>query len=149
MEPMSAISLAASVCQFVDFACRIISKGNKLRGARHGLLVEDADLLAASTRVVELNNKLVDSLGTYSRSERGSLEVEARAQINAACRGLNQVATELIDTLNKLRLPGGSGRWRSMRQAVKSVRGRQGVEKMKNDIIVYQQRLNTALLISI
>ncbi|KAL2838588.1 hypothetical protein BJX68DRAFT_272530 [Aspergillus pseudodeflectus] len=149
MEPMSAISLAASVCQFVDFACRIISKGNKLRGARHGLLVEDADLLAASTRVVELNNRLVDSLGVYSRSERGSLEMEARAQINAACRGLNHVATELIDTLNKLRLPGGSGRWRSMRQAVKAVRGRQGVEKMKNDIIVYQQRLNTALLISI
>ncbi|TAQ86208.1 hypothetical protein B7494_g5468 [Chlorociboria aeruginascens] len=46
-------------------------------------------------------------------------------------------------------MPSQKGRWRSMRQAVKATIGKHAVDKMRNDLAVERQRLDTALLTSI
>jgi len=148
MDPLTALSLAANVCQFVEYAIKIVSKGNKLRNSPDGLLVEHADLYAASRTIIELNNRLVTSAREHSQAVGFSADAGSD-EIKRACEAINQVAGELIETLEKLRLPSHAGRWRSMRQAVKAVAGKSGVEKMKNDLAVQRQRLDTALLTSL
>ena len=148
MEPLSALSLAANVCQFVEYATKIVSKGNKLRSSPHGLLVEHADLYAASRTVIELNNRLVIAARAHSQAVGFGANPDSD-EIQRACTAINHIASDLIRTLDKLRLPSHAGRWRSMRQAVKAVAGKNGVEKMKADLAVERQRLDTALLSSI
>jgi len=148
MDPLSALSLAAIVCQFVEYAGKIVSKGNKLRNSPDGLFVEDADLQAASRTMIHLNDRLITAAKTHSQAV-GFLSMPASDEIQRACVALNQTARELIETLEELRLPSRAGRWRSMRQAVKAVAKKNGVEKMKNDLAVQRQRLDTALLSSL
>ena len=148
MDPLSAFSLAACVCQFVEYATKIVSKGNKLHKSADGLLVEHRDLLAATETVLELNNRLVTSAWKHSQAI-GLQSTAADHDIQRACKAINQVATDLIETLESIRLSDHAGRWRSMRQAVKAVAGKSGVEKMKNDLAVQRQRLDTALLSSL
>jgi hypothetical protein len=148
MEPITALGLAANVCQFVEFAAKIVSKGQKLRNAPEGLLIEHANIYSATRRVIELNNRLVASAKEHSE-HTGVLGNPADDQIQRACKEINQVAADLIEALEKLRLPKNAGRWKSMRQAVKTVVGKNGVEKMKNDLMVHRQRLDTALLTSL
>jgi hypothetical protein len=148
MDPLTALSLAANVCQFVEYATKIVSKGNKLRNSPDGLLVEHADLYATSRTVIELNNRLVTSAEDHSLAV-GVVASADSLEIERACKAINQVAGDLLQALDKLRLPRHAGRWRSLRQAVKAVAGKSGVEKMKNDLAVQRQRLDSALLASL
>jgi len=114
MDPLSALSLAAIVCQFVEYASKIVSNGNKLPNSPDGLFVEDADLQAASRTMIHLNDRLITAARTHSQAVR-FLSMPASDEIQRAYVGLNQTTRELIETLEELRLPSRAGRWRSMR----------------------------------
>lgn len=148
MDPVSALSLAANVCQFVDFCIQIVSKGNKLRKSTDGRLVEHADLYAASSRIKQLNDPLLE----YTRQCSPPAEFLGSAtnsEINKACTALNQVANELLYALNKLRTTAKGGKWASLRAAVKATLGKQKVERLKNELGIQQQRVDSALLSAI
>lgn len=146
MDPITAFGLAANVCQFVDFTIRVVSTGNKLRKSADGLLVEQADLYATSLKIIDLNNRLVESAKNHSQYV-GLLGTNR--EIQQACDGMNQVASDLVKVLDSLRMPHQKGRWKSMRQAVKAMVGKDGVDKMKSELLVHRQRLDTALLSSL
>ncbi|RYO88064.1 hypothetical protein DL766_007115 [Monosporascus sp. MC13-8B] len=148
MDPITAFSLAANVCQFVEFTVKVVSKGNKLHSSPNDLLVEHADLYATSRNVIDLNNRLVASAKEHSQHV-GSLATEFDDEIERACKAMNHVASDLLKVLDDLRMPSHKGRWRSMRQAVKAMIGKSAVDKMKNELTVQRRRLETALLSSL
>jgi hypothetical protein len=142
------MGLAANVCQFVDFAIKVVSKGHKLHNAPDGLLVEHANLYETSLKIIDLNNRLVTSAREH-RQVIATLGTAADDEIQRACQAMNCVASDLLKILDKLRMPDQKGRWRSMRQAVKAMVGKTAVDKMKNDLVIHRQRLDTALLTSL
>jgi 2',3'-cyclic-nucleotide 2'-phosphodiesterase (5'-nucleotidase family) len=148
MDPLAALSLAGNVCQFIEFALQVVSKGNKLRKAPDGLLIEHNDLYTASLKIIDLNNRLVTSAQEYC-DHVGHSGIATDDEIERACEAMNQAANNLINILNKLRMPAHRGRWKSMRQAVKAVIGKSAVDAIKNELVVQRQRLDTALLSSL
>lgn len=64
LDPLSALSVAASVVQFVDFARKIVSKGKQLYKSPGGALRENEQTETATKRLQDLILKLKDSFNT-------------------------------------------------------------------------------------
>ena len=66
MDPLSALSVAAAVVQFVDFGIEILVKGKELYESANGALSENIPIQAASERLQSLAGDLQTSL-SHSR----------------------------------------------------------------------------------
>jgi len=62
MDPLTALSVAAAVVQFVDYGTRIVAKGTNLYKSADGALTENIELETASIRLQGLGGTLQDSL---------------------------------------------------------------------------------------
>jgi hypothetical protein len=67
MDPLTALSVAGNIIQFVDFSYKLISSSYKLYESASGALVENLELEAIAESVLELNVKVKDSLGIASQ----------------------------------------------------------------------------------
>lgn len=58
LETLAAVGLAYSVVQFVDFAVKIISKGNKYHKSTDGVLPENREYLGNAENFAHLSQGL-------------------------------------------------------------------------------------------
>lgn len=63
MDPLSALSVAAAVVQFVDYGTRLVSKTRELYKSTQGALTTNIELEAASKRVQYLTTPLMQQRG--------------------------------------------------------------------------------------
>ena len=74
MDPLSALSVAAAVVQFVDYSSRMVSKSREIYKSADGALAENIDLEVASKCLQRLTEPL-----------RGSQIVDALGEVCKAC----------------------------------------------------------------
>jgi hypothetical protein len=144
LDPLSAISLASSVVQFVDFASKLISKGNEYHKSASGALVEHDEFQLASSRLKNLSDGLDVSLNLLQASAALSPEEEALKSVVADCR---KISIDLTKALKKLRYRGAPTMWKSFRQALKSVWGKEGIETRLQKLRDAQNQLTVHLLV--
>ena len=58
MEPLSALSVAAAVVQFVDFGSSLVSKSREIYKSSQGASIGQAESEIATKRLVDLNERL-------------------------------------------------------------------------------------------
>lgn len=160
VPPLDALSIAAAVVQFVEFSSRIISKGNEYHKSADGALVENKELEAVATNVEELSARLHQSLDSKAKRalkknlERSSnsqnqdqpLSIEEQA-LRAVVDKCEVLATELLVALEQLKLSGRGSRWKSFRQAFKTVWTKEKIEAMLAKLGQAQQQLVVNLLV--
>lgn len=61
MDPLSALSIATSVIQFLDFGANLLCKGTEIYHSAQGSLVENVQLEAIASNMLELNRELQNS----------------------------------------------------------------------------------------
>lgn len=54
MDPFSALSVAASVVQFLDFSCQVVSKAKAINRSADGVSIDHAQSEAAAKRLFNL-----------------------------------------------------------------------------------------------
>ncbi|KOS40917.1 hypothetical protein ACN38_g8216 [Penicillium nordicum] len=126
MDPFSALSLATSVIQFVDFATKLTSKGKELYRSTDGILADHAEKSAISSKLSTLSKGLLSSLDGISATQR----------LSAAQEGLRDIAQEsyviaedFLVTLDELKVATPGRKWTSFRQALKSVWNKDKLEE--------------------
>jgi hypothetical protein len=62
MDPFSALSVAASVVQFLDFGCQVVSKAKAINRSADGVSIDHAQSEAAAKRLVHLAEGMKSSL---------------------------------------------------------------------------------------
>jgi hypothetical protein len=160
VPPIDALSIAAAVVQFVDFSSRIISKGNEYHKSADGALVENKELEAVAANIEELSVRLHQSLsskakralrknlGNSSNSQNQdqplSYEEQALQTVVINCKML---AAELLDALEQLKLSGKGSRWKSFRQAFKTIWAKEKIEAMLAKLSQARQQLVVNLLV--
>src|ERR1700712_3244536 len=113
MDALTALGLAANVIQFVDFAASILSKGNTIRKSADGALKENTQLRSISSRMQTLTADLERSIhNPFTQNDQA---------LKAICSSCFEIATELNLKLSTLTARGGISRFKSYRQALKSV----------------------------
>jgi hypothetical protein len=147
LDPLSALSVVASVVQFVDFANKIVSKGKHLYTSTDGVLQENADTETVTVRLQSLARRLKESLtqaGPISEDERSQ-----QKRLQDICNECTGISKELLSHLGNLEVPKGTEhrRWKSFRQALKSVWTKSAIDEMARKLKSLRDELGTEVLV--
>jgi hypothetical protein len=138
LEALAAAGLASSIVQFIDFAAKLVSKGNKIHKSVSGVLPENEDLDNISNRLRILAYDLHQSCSRLKDSPLQSMSL--------VCI---QASEELIAKLSSLKNRGGVSRFRSYRHALKCVWNKHEIDAMSIRLNLFRAELTTFLLISL
>jgi hypothetical protein len=138
MDPLAALGLAANVLQFVDFAAEIVSKGNAIHKSASGALEGNAQLDSVCARMQALATDLGQSISS-------PLVVDDHALITI-CRDCVEISAELHQKLLSLAIKGSITRFKSYRQALKSVWAKDAIDTLASRLQLFRGELNTVLL---
>jgi hypothetical protein len=146
MEVLAALSLASAILHFVDFSIKIVSKGYKIYHSGDGSLSENNDLEIVVNDLVLLQARLQcattgsNTDNPFSKEEASLLSLRATA---------NELAANLLDRLNMVKAQGKYRRWKSFRQALKSIWSKREVNEMAQRLEVLKTQLTLRVIVSI
>lgn len=128
MESLSAIGLASSIVQFVQFAGTLISQSQEIYYSTTGtqekyIIWEDVAINLSRLSAVAQPPSKPDNIH-YMRNSKPQKQSEATTQLHGLCRDCAAVTKELLEKLNKLKLKGDRTKWASFRQALSTVESR-------------------------
>lgn len=107
LNPLSALSLAASIIQFVDFTSQIVSKGKQICRSYDGTSDENTQYETVANRLRTLTQSMQDSLrANLSLGHNMELQQQSLA-LQEICVQCTDVAGELLTHLRELKLPAG------------------------------------------
>jgi hypothetical protein len=146
LDPMTALSVATSVFQFVDFSAKLISKGRELYKSAEGVLSDHAEQAAISSRLADLTRGLSVSIDICAGA--------ATKRLSPAEKALQEVTVECLEcaedftlAIDGLRVTGNHRKWKSFRQALKSVWKKEGIEVRLVKLDRLQQLIIVHLLV--
>ncbi|KAG8528473.1 uncharacterized protein KY384_007391 [Bacidia gigantensis] len=146
LEALAALSLATSVVQFVDFTSKLLSKGNKYYESPDGVLTENAELQGNVEHFKRLNIDLNNSLASVAAPHALDSAERALWTVTKECE---KIAKEFCSTLDKLKLVGSRTRWRSFRQALKTLCSKERIQNMLQRLRSARENLIVHLLVVI
>lgn len=145
MDPLSALSIAASVVQFVQFGASLVSKTHEIYTSNEGKLSANVRAEVATKRLVDLVDKLRDPL--VSGSSERSIESQ---ELELICNKCVAISNELLGRLDKLRVQDRENhrKWKSFRQALKSVWSKDGIEAIRKQLAACKDELGMHLIVA-
>ena len=151
MDPLSALSVAAAVIQFIDYSTRIVSKGKELYKSADGALAENIELETASVRLQNLSGTLKDSLQASQQAPKEGVARKSDGALETICEACVTVSKEFVDKLENLKVPEGHShkKWKSFRQALKTVWTKEKIEEVAQRLAKLRADLDTNVLLSI
>jgi predicted RNase H-like nuclease (RuvC/YqgF family) len=146
MDPLSALGIAASVVQFVQFSGSLVSKSKQIY--KHGALLDHVECETATRRLTELSTDVESSLKDLE--ELGSLSHDAKT-LKLICSNCAKLSEELISRLEKIQVneKSKSRKWKSFRQALKSISTKDAVDSLARRIADCRDELNSHLIVSL
>jgi hypothetical protein len=137
-DPLSAISLAGNICQFVQFTSALFSEAREFYDSNDGLskATGDTRLMSESMKgCAERIKKLPSSKGQ-----------EVLAKLCATCR---DVADDLLKALEKLEEKGTQqGKRASLRQSLYLIWKKDDIEKLHTRMRDLRSQLTAAVILS-
>jgi hypothetical protein len=140
MDPLSALGVAASVVQFLDFASTLVSSTYKIYKSTTGDTKEKLDLMVVTSSLKSLSNDLRLSLDQDTSEGKELSKVDT--EINTLCASCSDVADELILALEKLNVQKEHDIWQSVRTALQSVWGRKEVDALEKRLESFRSQIS-------
>lgn len=147
LDPLTALSLAGNIVQFVDFSTKLLAKGHELYKSADGTSVGYSELEAIAKDLQELNDCLKQPTPSQQADSKSSTNSEAALRrLSEQCSG---VAGELVNALDKLKVQGTSNRhWKSFRQALKCLMKKEEVDAITARLQHFRDELNLHVLVT-
>ncbi|KAF2791989.1 hypothetical protein K505DRAFT_376359 [Melanomma pulvis-pyrius CBS 109.77] len=143
MDPFTALSLAASIVQFVDFGTRTASKISELYHSASGLTQNQDEILESARRF----EKLAEKLSRVSLPEENDASVIVdHASFHALLLSCKSRATDIIAMVEDLKVQKSRALWGSIRQGARGSRKRHEIEQLVAKMKELHDFLNTYLL---
>ena len=144
MDPLTALSLASNVIQVVDFSIRLVSKGVEIY--KDGSLAENVDAEEVTQSLKGLNGKLQRSI---QDSKCGGPLNEDDHYLMGLCAKCEGIANELLTRLGQIKVTGKHRKWKSARQALKSVTNKDDLELLARRLGMYRSEINLNVTVSL
>ena len=167
LDPLTALGVASNIIQLVQFTSDLVSKSREYYDSADGALVEQLELEAITKSLQELSKDLIvptggwpnaattkQQLSELSNEFDGDLAVVSKAmetekQLSELCRGCREVSKELLIIIQGLKSKGTRTKWKSFRQALKSVLEEDKIKALEARLDRYRRQIDTTLLISL
>lgn len=144
LDPLSALSLAGTIVQFVDFSGKILNKSYELYTSATGSLAVNDELGLATSDLLKLITKL--RLPTNVVGATGT-PAEVEVSLDKLCNECRKVANELLDSLEETKVKGEKTKWASFRQAVKSTWSEKDRAALSSRLAVFKESLEMHVLV--
>jgi hypothetical protein len=147
MDGLSALSVAASVAQFIEFGCSLVSKTREIYKSAHGATISQVEAEIATRRLIELSERLKASLQKKEAPDNVSNPDEA---LKVICNNCISMSKELLARLEKLKVEEGQKhrKFKSLRQALKSIWSKQAVNNIAQRLESCRKELDDQMLFS-
>jgi len=144
MDPLTALSLAGTIVQFVQFATQIVQA--TVSGASP--VQEDLE-----TRTLALRD-LIAKLRRQQLSGNASTSFVFRADspdktLQILCDGCAAIAEELLARLDRLKVEGKHKMWKNFKKAIESQWSQNELKSLSSRLTEYRTALNTHVLINL
>ncbi|MCJ1397597.1 hypothetical protein MMC11_000792 [Xylographa trunciseda] len=143
LDPFTALSLASTVVQFVDFGSKLIKEGSELYHSAGGALTVNAELEKITVDLKQLTNKLETPPLPGTTSTENTKENEALRNLAGSC---SKAAEELLEVLEDLKVKGTNRQWQSLRQALRTSHKKDKIRGIEKKLDKLQKMLNTRLI---
>jgi uncharacterized protein YjaZ len=146
LDPLTALGIAANVVQFIDFTIRIIAKSNDIYQSASGSLIEHDDLSKVTLDLSTLSTKLRDSVAVTATNASLTPDEQALHDLSKGCFETSQ---ELIKALQRLQNNGKTSRFRSFRQALKTVWSKDDIKQVERRVGMYKEELTFRIVVGL
>ncbi|KAI9679715.1 MAG: hypothetical protein M1822_007321 [Bathelium mastoideum] len=147
MEAIAALGIASNIIQFVDFSLKVVSKGNHIYRSNDGSLAEHNDLELVTNDLLILQKGIEQSLTAPSLND--SDEDGDKKAMKALLLASDKSAKNLLQRLNMVKAQGRFRRWKSLRQALKSIWSKKEIEELSSRLSMFRDELQTRTIISL
>lgn len=144
MDPLTAFSLTCGIVQFVDFSSKLVSKGYEISISAEGALAENLDLETVTTDLSRLADRL-------NQNEELTCSTKDQQELRDLASSCQTLADQLMDKLQKLKVDKEAKyrRWKSIRQALKTVWSKKDLDEMAAKLATFRSQLELRLLVSL
>ncbi|KAL3443588.1 hypothetical protein BJX65DRAFT_311748 [Aspergillus insuetus] len=132
MEPLTAVSLAGTILQFIDFSSKLVAGTYEVYRSASGATAENEDITTVISDLKEVTSELdVDIPG------RGKHEKALKA-LATKCADLSG---QLLAVLEKLKTPGKTSAWKSIRVKWSSMRKSDEIQRIERRLGEYRSEI--------
>lgn len=143
MDPLSAISLAGNLIQFIQFGVQIVCKASEIH--KLGSVTSHLDLEDLTRDLHGLTSRLA----LPPRGETPCLTPNEKA-LNQTYDSCTRISAKLIEHIEKIKLPVQKRRkWKSFRQALKTVWDKENINAIARTLASYRAQMEVHLLVSL
>jgi hypothetical protein len=148
LDPLTAVSLAGTVVQFLDFSAKLVEKGHQIYRSEQGALSENLEIELVTA---DLFNMIPDlQKCAFVEDASASVAVEQQRALQDTILGCETISKELLVKLQKLKVNNKTTRaWKSFRQALKSVTQKGEIDDIAKRLERYREQLKLKVLISL
>jgi hypothetical protein len=118
LDPLSALSVAGTIVQFIDFSSKILTKSHEVYNSSEGQSAANEEIEAITDELSKLSDRLSQPLREDEGQDSLLEDEQALVDICDACK---KVARDLITRLARLKVQGKHRAWQSLRQAIRSI----------------------------
>jgi hypothetical protein len=144
MEAFAAIGAASAVLTFVEFGIKLVSKGKEYYESAEGVLADHAERSAVSSKLSDLTNRLSRSISSRGSGKKLTPAEAALLEVTEDCQS---TADEFIVALDELKVSGPNRKWKSFRQALKSIWKKEGLQQIEAKLDRLRQQVVIHLLV--
>jgi hypothetical protein len=152
MDPLSALSVATNVIQFVDFGCKLVSQTRQIYKSVDGTLSDRVvvEVLAVDLESLSLNlqNSLRENQPVNAEGQQEVSEYDKA--LDDLCRRCHGIAKDLIAKLNKLKVQGSTRHrnWESFKKVLRATWGKEELDSLATQLNELRSEIEFRVLLS-
>jgi hypothetical protein len=142
MDGLSALSGAASVAQFIEFRCSLVSTSKDIYKSAAGASVQRVEVEYATKRLVELSERM---------RPQANREGVKDAALQRICDECISVSNELLSRLEKLKVQEGQKlrKYHSLRMALRSMWSKAAMDDITSRLNAFRKEMDAHMLASL
>jgi uncharacterized protein YfkK (UPF0435 family) len=121
MDPLTAVGLAGNIITFIDLSTKVVSRAKQLYESTSGATSENDELESLTKNLKDLDDRTRRKPPNTSRNGHFSLNITSETVLDNISQQCIQVADELLETLESVKVKGDGRTLKSAFQAVKTV----------------------------
>lgn len=145
MDPFSALAVATSVVQFVDFGSKLISRAIEIHTSPDDLPAELVDMAKLNEKMSTVTKELESSMRAIPKKPLKPHEQD----LLDMCQQCQAISSQLGSVLKKVQKSTQPGTWDSLRAAFQSIMGQQKIQSLQSRLDAFRQQLMLNILIAL
>ena len=147
MDPLTAVGLAGNIINFVDFSAKALSRARQLFESASGATEENDELESLTKNLKDFADRTRRRSSEISPRGHSRLSISSETVLDNLSQQCIQVADELLETLDSLKVKGDGRTRKSAIKAVKTVWKKDHIDALQRRLDRISKQLMDAMSI--